>query len=84
MEGIDAHYEELIEDRVTEFFYMVRDILTPEEIERVREAFLFARIAPPPNWLRRLALSWERLRTRFRRFRRRSQESLPMLALRRR
>ena len=42
MEGIDAHYEELIEDRVTEFFYMVRDILTPEEIERVREAFLFA------------------------------------------
>ena len=43
--GIDAHYEELIEDRVTEFFYMVRDILTPEEIERVREAFLFARAA---------------------------------------
>ena len=43
--GIDAHYEELIDDRVTEFFYMVRDILTAEEIERVRGAFLFARAA---------------------------------------
>ena len=42
---IDAHYEELIDDRVTEFFYMVRDILSVEEIERVREAFLFARAA---------------------------------------
>lgn len=43
--AIDAHYEELIDDRVTEFFYMVRDILSAEEIERVKDAFLFARAA---------------------------------------
>ncbi len=42
---IHLHYEALIDDRITEFFYMVRDHLSEEDIERAKEACNFARMA---------------------------------------
>ncbi len=45
MDNIQQHYETLIDDRITEFFYMVRDHLSPEDIERAKDACAFARMA---------------------------------------
>ena len=45
MDNIQQHYEALIDDRITEFFYMVRDHLSPEDIERAKDACAFARMA---------------------------------------
>ena len=42
---ITRHYEELIEDRTNEFFYMVRDLLSEEDKHRVEYAFRFAKAA---------------------------------------
>ena len=39
------HYEALIDDRITEFLYMVRDRLSPEDIARAKAACEFARMA---------------------------------------
>lgn len=42
---ITRHYEELIEDRTNEFFYMVRELLSEEDKHRVEYAFRFAKAA---------------------------------------